>query len=187
MEVFIKITTAGVNSGPFFNLFQNNDGFAVPFATDVPLATLQVGDVYTINDASTQVKVVDVGGVCTTELIINIVICTTTTTTTIEPVATTTTTTTEEEPVGTTTTTTTICTEPIDLTGYSNISAQDACTSGLPPDATYYADGSQFVSISVIYIGDCSTLAPAGFYMDVGGHWREWNGSVFIDSGIISC
>lgn len=95
MEVFVRITAAGVNSGPLFNLFQDNDSFAVPFATDVPLSTLQTGETYTINDASTQVKVVDIGGVCETELTLNIVTCITTTTTTAVPTTTTTSTTIE--------------------------------------------------------------------------------------------
>ena len=95
MEVFIRITAAGVNSGPLFNLFQDSDGFVAPFATDVPLATLLIGSTYTVDGATTQIKITDIGGVCDTELTLNIIACTTTTTTTVEPTTTTTSTTIE--------------------------------------------------------------------------------------------
>lgn len=106
MEVFVKLTVAGANTGPLFNLFADTPTpeYSVAFATDVPKSTLLTGATYTVPNDATKVLVRNVGGVCDEDLELDIVVCETTTTTTTQEPATTTTTTTL--PPTTTTTTT---------------------------------------------------------------------------------
>jgi len=111
MNVYIILTTAGTDTGPF-DLYSDVDGFATAFETAVSKASLVAGYSTTAPDGSTQIKVVSTGN-CTNSVIIDIGVCaTTTTTTTIVSTTTTTTTivsttTTSTTAVITTTTTTT--------------------------------------------------------------------------------
>ena len=57
MEAFIKLTTAGNNTGPF-NLFSDVDGFTVAFETSISKASLLAGYTSTVvPDFTTIIKV----------------------------------------------------------------------------------------------------------------------------------
>ena len=78
MYVFITLTSAGADAGPF-NLYSNVDGFVSAFATNVPKATLLAGYAVTAPAGTTTVRIISVG-VCTN--FIDVTVSTTTTTTT---------------------------------------------------------------------------------------------------------
>lgn len=79
MNVLIKLTTAGVDTGPF-DLYSNSDGYLVPFASGIAKSTLETGFLAT-NVPSDAVTVrVQSDGVCTNY--VNLQIGTTTTTST---------------------------------------------------------------------------------------------------------
>jgi hypothetical protein len=82
MNVLIKLTTAGVDTGPF-DLYSNSDGYQVPFASGIAKVTLEAGYLATNvpNDAVT-VRVTS-DGICTNY--VNLQIGTTTTTTSTAP------------------------------------------------------------------------------------------------------
>lgn len=101
MTVFITLTIAGADSGPF-DLYSNLDGYVSAFESAVPKASLELGYASSlVPDFTTTIRVKS-NGVCTNYIDVPVEE-TTTTTTTISP--TTTTTTTDSS---TTTTTTTI-------------------------------------------------------------------------------
>jgi hypothetical protein len=103
MLVLIKLTSAGVDAGPF-NLYSNTDGFVTPFVTGISKATLLSGYLSSaVPNGSTVVRCVSTG-TCTNYVDFNITTGLTTTTTTTIPGTTTTTTTSGG---GTTTSTTT--------------------------------------------------------------------------------
>jgi len=78
MFVYITLTSAGVDAGPF-NLYSNVDGFVSAFATNVPKATLLAGYSVIAPASTTTVRILSTG-VCTN--FINVTVSTTTTTTT---------------------------------------------------------------------------------------------------------
>jgi len=78
MFVFITLTSAGADAGPF-NLYSDADGYVSAFATNVPKATLLAGYAATVPAGTTIVRIMSVG-VCTNY--IDVAISTTTTTTT---------------------------------------------------------------------------------------------------------
>lgn len=78
MYVFITLTSAGANAGPF-NLYSNVDGFTSVFATGVSKATLLAGYSVIAPVGTTTVRIMSVG-VCTNY--IDVIVTTTTTTTT---------------------------------------------------------------------------------------------------------
>ena len=78
MFVFITLTSAGADAGPF-NLYSDADGYLSAFATNVPKATLLAGYAATVPAGTTIVRIMSVG-VCTNY--IDVAISTTTTTTT---------------------------------------------------------------------------------------------------------
>lgn len=101
MEVYIKLTYAGTNTGPTFTLIDDeDDSYGSAFASGVAKATLLAGATYTVHDDTQNILIRSEGGVCE-DVIFPVVMCTTTTTTTAEP----TTTTTTIPPTTTTTTT----------------------------------------------------------------------------------
>jgi len=55
--IFITLTTAGTNTGPF-DLYSNADGYAFPFENNVPKASLQAGYLsVSVPDAATIIRV----------------------------------------------------------------------------------------------------------------------------------
>lgn len=88
MIVFVQLTLAGLNTGPF-DLYSDVDGFSVPFATGVPKNVLEAGTNYTVDNTASQILVAS-QGVCTTQITLTIVTTTTTTTTTTSTTTTTT-------------------------------------------------------------------------------------------------
>jgi hypothetical protein len=105
MLVLIKLTSAGVDAGPF-NLYSNTDGYVTPFATGISKATLLSGYLSSaVPNGSTVVRCLSTG-TCTNYVDFNITTGLITTTTTTTSVLTTTTTTTPA-PGSTTTSTTT--------------------------------------------------------------------------------
>jgi hypothetical protein len=78
MYVFITLTSAGLDAGPF-NLYSNVDGYVSAFAINVPKATLLAGYSVIAPAGTTTVRIMSVG-VCTNY--IDVVIGATTTTTT---------------------------------------------------------------------------------------------------------
>jgi hypothetical protein len=79
MFVFITLTSAGADAGPF-NLYSNADGYVSAFATNVPKATLLAGYAATVPAGTTTVRIMSVG-VCTNYIDVAISATTTTTTT----------------------------------------------------------------------------------------------------------
>lgn len=120
MTVFIQLTTAGTDSGPY-NLYSDVDGYTVAFASSIAKSVLLAG--YTssaVPTGTTIIRVMSIG-TCTNYTDITIQTGTTTTTTSVAPTTTTTTsvaptTTTTTTPTPTTTTTTTI--PPIGCQGF---------------------------------------------------------------------
>jgi len=106
MIVFIQLTIAGTDAGPF-DLYSDSDGYVTPFATAVPKLTLTAGTNFTIPDDALNIKAVSVG-VCTNNIIIPIGTTTSTTTTTTTGGPTTTSTSTSTSSSTTTSTTTVI-------------------------------------------------------------------------------
>ena len=78
MFVYITLTSAGVDAGPF-NLYSNVDGFVSAFATNISRATLLAGYSVIAPAGTTTVRILSTG-VCTN--FINVTVSTTTTTTT---------------------------------------------------------------------------------------------------------
>jgi hypothetical protein len=78
MFVYITLTSAGVDAGPF-NLYSNVDGFVSAFATNISRATLLAGYSVTAPAGTTTVRIISIG-VCTN--FIDVTVSTTTTTTT---------------------------------------------------------------------------------------------------------
>jgi len=147
--VLITLTVAGADTGPF-NLLSDADGYAVPFETGVPKASLVSG--YTsvlVPDLATIIRVQSTSVLCPNYVDLPISGLTTTTTTTAEP--TTTTTTTTEEPTTTTTTstsstTTTTTTEAPETITIDVCGAQQADGSG---QVVVYAYSSGAVDTNV--------------------------------------
>lgn len=82
MDIIVKLTTAGTNIGPTFNLYSNVDNYVNPFVTNVSKASLLSG--YYTNLAptnTTSVRVKSMGVDCTNFVTVNITPTTTTTTT----------------------------------------------------------------------------------------------------------
>ena len=79
MYVFITLTSAGADAGPF-NLYSNADGYVSAFATNVPKATLLAGYAATVPAGTTIVRIMS-AGVCTNYIDVSISATTTTTTT----------------------------------------------------------------------------------------------------------
>ena len=79
MFVFITLTSAGADAGPF-NLYSNADGYVSAFATNVPKATLLAGYAATVPAGTTTVRIMS-AGVCTNYIDVAISATTTTTTT----------------------------------------------------------------------------------------------------------
>jgi hypothetical protein len=82
MTVYITITSAGTDTGPF-NLYSNVDGYVSTFATNVAKATLLAGYAVSVPAGTTTVRIMS-NGDCTNFIDV-IVSTTTTTTTTSEP------------------------------------------------------------------------------------------------------
>jgi hypothetical protein len=78
MFIYITLTSAGADSGPF-NLYSNVDGYVSAFATNVPKATLLAGYAVTAPAGTTTVRIIS-NGVCTNFIDVPVSITTTTTT-----------------------------------------------------------------------------------------------------------
>jgi hypothetical protein len=78
MNIFITLTSAGLDSGPF-NIYSDVDGFVSAFDTGVSKSTLLSG-YSTIAPVGTTIVRIMSNGVCTN--FINVAVSTTTTTTT---------------------------------------------------------------------------------------------------------
>lgn len=88
MTVYIILTTAGADTGPF-NIYSDVDGYLSAFETGVSKASLLAGYTSSLAPNGTTIVRVKSAGTCTNYIDITIVPCsiTTTTTTTLEPVA----------------------------------------------------------------------------------------------------
>lgn len=179
MEIFVRLTTAGVNTGPDFTLFADMPlpAFSVAFAANVPKATLLAGATYNVHDDATQILIRNVGGVCEEDLTLDIVMCTTTTTsTTGEP--TTTTTSTTIEPVATTTTTTTAGLIAIAADGPdANYEAVTSCFN--PTLYTFYTNAAGLIIATgdnIYTTNDITAPATQGWYFmeDLNGVVRRF-------------
>ena len=80
MYVFITLTSAGADSGPF-NLYSNVDGFISAFATGVSRTALLAGYSVIAPAGTTIVRIMS-NGVCTNFIDVTVSVTTTTTTTT---------------------------------------------------------------------------------------------------------
>jgi len=80
MFVYITLTSAGADAGPF-NLYSNVDGYVSAFATNISRATLLAGYSTTAPAGTTTVRIISTG-VCTNFIDVTVSTTTTTTTTT---------------------------------------------------------------------------------------------------------
>jgi len=83
MYVFITLTSAGADAGPF-NLYSNVDGFISAFATGVSRTALLAGYSVIAPAGTTTVRIIS-NGVCTNYIDVIVTTSTTTTTTTSVP------------------------------------------------------------------------------------------------------
>ena len=146
MTVFIQLTTAGTDSGPF-NLYSDADGYTVAFASSIAKSVLLAGYTSTAVPTSTTIIRVKSIGTCTNYTDITIQTGTTTTTTSVAPITTTTTTvapttTTTTTPAPTTTTTTTAT--PVTCYEYYNNTSGDL--TGI--EGTY-CNGDSFTNLTI--------------------------------------
>jgi hypothetical protein len=81
MTVLITLTTAGADSGPFFDLYSNVDGYSVPFETGVSKSALVAGYMSSSVPNGTTIVRVYSNGLCVNYIDLTI----TTTTTTTQP------------------------------------------------------------------------------------------------------
>lgn len=79
MNIYITLTSAGADSGPF-NLYSDVDGFVSAFNTNVSKSTLLAGYSTIAPAGTTTVRIISVG-VCTNYIDVAVVTTTTTTTT----------------------------------------------------------------------------------------------------------
>jgi len=117
MTIFLTLTTAGSDSGPF-NLYSDSDGYTVPFDTNVFKSSLEAGYSTTAPDGTQTVKVVSTGA-CINSTYITLVLADCTLAGYVEEITTTTTTTSAP----TTTSTTTVACECFQI--QANISQLD--------------------------------------------------------------
>ena len=83
MTVYVTLTTAGADTGPF-NLYSDVDGYISAFETGVSKAALLAG--YTSSlapNGTTVVRVMSASALCTNYIDLSLTMCTTTTTTTL--------------------------------------------------------------------------------------------------------
>lgn len=81
MTVFITLTSAGTDSGPF-NLYSNLDGYLTPFETGVSKSALLAGHSSAlVPDYTATIRIESTSTLCTNH--IDVPVATTTTTTTI--------------------------------------------------------------------------------------------------------
>jgi hypothetical protein len=81
MFIYITLTSAGADSGPF-NLYSNIDGYVSAFATNVAKVTLLAGYAVSVPAGTTNVRIMS-NGVCTNYIDVPVSTTTTTTTTTV--------------------------------------------------------------------------------------------------------
>jgi len=161
----IQITlTMGVDTGPFFDLYSNIDGFAAPFLTNVPKASLTGGTNLSAPDGATTIRVFS-KGVCVNSVDITGTTFTTTTTTEtpIPPTTTTsTTTTTTAAPRALSTNFNTIIFDefgdycPSSPTGFQVTASEDWYIQATPIDQhtlDFYAGGAGLSSINNVSYG----------------------------------
>lgn len=84
MLIFLTLTTAGADTGPF-DLYTDADGYALPFDTGVPKSNLTTGYYISAPSGTTTVQVRSVG-LCTNFIDIILTVPSTTTTTTTCPI-----------------------------------------------------------------------------------------------------
>jgi hypothetical protein len=149
MTVLITLTTAGISTGPF-NLYSNVDGYAVPFESSVPKASLVLGYTSVLVPTGTTTVQVKSLGTCTTG--VNILIGGVTTTTAIP--------TTTVAPTSTTTVAPTTTAVPA---GCNNMlfTATSGLNGGPYAEATYTNCDGQLIIISI-------PVYPTGYVYCVG-------------------
>ena len=144
MTIFLTLTTAGADSGPF-NLYSDTDGYTTPFEVGVDKTLLEAG--YSTSFApefTTIVRVVSTALYCTNE--IDIVL----------------------EEITTTTTTTTLA--PLDFAisytcaGINATVSIDTYTGGLGP----YQSGTNFFISEVAALANTSWVTNTSFAIGVG-------------------
>ena len=159
MNIFIQLTSAGADTGPF-SLYSNMD-MVTPFASGVSQGTLLSGDNYNIPDGATEITISSTG-LCTTSVILPITLVpTTTTTTTVDPSSTTTTTT--VAPSTTTTTTTVQWYAYILSFGNSKI---EACSAS---PVVAYSSTSSFVIGMFLFTDQGLSIPVSGYTHVVNG------------------
>jgi len=107
----IRITlTAGVDTGPLFNIFSNVDGYASPVLVNVPKSSMTGATNLTVPNGTTSIRILSNGPVCNNDIYLEIDGTTTTST------STTSTSTTSTSTSTSTTSTTTVA--PLPMTTY---------------------------------------------------------------------
>lgn len=70
MQVFVKLTSAGSDTGPFM-VYSNVDGYVYAYGVNISKAALQAGLFITMPNFTTSVKIRS-NGKCTNSIIVNI-------------------------------------------------------------------------------------------------------------------
>ena len=164
MTVLITLTVYGSDTGPYFNLYSNVDGYTTPFETGVTKLSLIAG--YTssvVPDAATFIRIQSTG-VCDNYVDVAVTPISTTTTTSSSSTSTTTSTsssstTTTTTPTPTTTTTTTV--EPTYAVWWATHNAACGAATG---QQLYTAIGFVGSPLAVSYFYNTSDLTPSDYY-----------------------
>jgi hypothetical protein len=70
MQVFVKLTSAGSDTGPFM-VYSNIDGYVYAYGVNISKSALTTGLYITVPDYTTSVKIRS-NGKCTNNIIVNI-------------------------------------------------------------------------------------------------------------------
>lgn len=171
MNVYIQLTSAGVDTGPF-SLYSDVDAYASPFQTNISRAILLNGFTCTVVPALTTIIRIQSENDCTNYLDITIQVNPTTTTTTSSTTTSTTSTTTSTTSTTTTTTTliptttTTTTGIPIQqlLIGRAQSGTDDYAASTLCGEL-YNSGLTDIETVQVVYFQSLSPVPVAGQFL----------------------
>ena len=172
MIVFLKLTTAGVDSGPF-DLYSNLDAYSEPFEENVSKASLIAGYSTDVPDYATTVRITSKENcISSVDITLRDVECD------LEGY-------TGEITTSTSSTTSTTTTAPPEAgitLSLSMDSAAQACAFYGDPgsEVYYYADDIWYIATGLYQDINETLFAPGGFWYCNGVYARLWGGTEFV-------
>jgi len=160
MQIFVQITVAGVDAGPF-DLYSDLD-LITPFATGISKATLLVGDIFTVINGTTSVIIISTGD-CTNITILP----TTTTSTSTTSTSTSTTSSTSSTSSSSTSSTTTTRMPDCSLDGYANQNNDGTTTTSTTSSTSSTTTSTSTSSTSSTTTTTTTILSPVAKVMSV--------------------